>query len=74
MDFVEVSIMFLREGGNKIFLTHHLGRQEIDLVIQLDIYRHGCKFIFLFYLGFCLAFNTVLVIPRQIVGRAEETS
>ena len=32
-------------------------------------------FIFLFiYLGFYVAFNTVQVISRQVVGRAEETS
>ena len=28
----------------------------------------------LFYLGFYVAFNTVQVISRQVVGRAEETS
>ena len=29
---------------------------------------------FIFYLGFYVAFNTVQVILRQVVGRAEETS
>ena len=28
----------------------------------------------LFYLGFYVAFNTVQVISRRVVGRAEETS
>ena len=30
--------------------------------------------IFFFYLGFNVAFNTVQVISRRVVGRAEETS
>ena len=34
-----------------------------------------CLFIYLFiYLGFYVAFNTVQVISRRVVGRAEETS
>ena len=31
-------------------------------------------FVIFFYLGFNVAFNTVQVISRQVVGRAEETS
>ena len=31
-------------------------------------------FFFFFYLGFYVAFNTVQVISRRVVGRAEETS
>ena len=32
------------------------------------------SFIFIIYLGFYVAFNTVQVISRRVVGRAEETS
>ena len=35
----------------------------------------NCTFIYVFiYLGFYVAFNTVQVISRRVVGRAEETS
>ena len=34
----------------------------------------NCKDKLLFYLGFYVAFNTVQVISRRVVGRAEETS
>ena len=40
---------------------------ETNTVIQ----SHCVYFV---YFGFCIAFNTVQVISRQIVGRAEETS
>ena len=32
------------------------------------------RVIFFVYLGFIVAFNTVQVISRRVVGRAEETS
>ena len=32
------------------------------------------RFLFFIYLGFYVAFNTVQVISRRVVGRAEETS
>ena len=34
----------------------------------------SCKIYLFIYLGFYLVFNTVQVISRQVVGRAEETS
>ena len=34
-------------------------------------FQNGCRFI---YFGFNVAFNTVQVISRRVVGRAEETS
>ena len=32
------------------------------------------SFVYFVYLGFYVAFNTVQVISRRVVGRAEETS
>ena len=34
----------------------------------------SCSLILFIYLGFYVAFNTVQVISRRVVGRAEETS
>ena len=38
-----------------------------------SIYNSTCVYLFV-YLGFYVAFNTVQVISRRVVGRAEETS
>ena len=46
-----------------------------DHIVNGEIVKHACSFCYLFiYLGFYVAFNTVQVIPRRVVGRAEETS
>ena len=37
----------------------------------VNVRRDGARFA---YLGFYVAFNTVLVISRRVVGKAEETS
>ena len=42
-------------------------------MIFLERYVYLC-YVYLFYLGFYVAFNTVQVISRRVVGRAEETS
>ena len=34
----------------------------------------NCSSVYFVYLGFYVAFNTVQVISRRVVGRAEETS
>ena len=46
------------------------------LMLQIASWDFSVElFIYLFiYLGFNVAFNTVQVISRQVVGRAEETS
>ena len=49
------------------------------LVLILCLYRHFLSlrhyFLYVFiYLGFYVAFNTIQVISRRVVGRAEETS
>ena len=38
---------------------------------KTDLHVFRCVFV---YLGFNVAFNTVQVISRRVVGRAEETS
>ena len=47
--------------------------QFCNFIMQLDQPKVGfiCLFV---YLGFYVAFNTVQVISRRVVGRAEETS
>ena len=59
-------------------MTDHMGEvQEYYVSIQLmswnfwELIPHP---LILFYLGFYVAFNTVQVISRRVVGRAEETS
>ena len=48
---------------------------EYFFVIQNKLYLIIKTYIYLFiYLGFYVAFNTVQVISRRVVGRAEETS
>ena len=57
---------------------------ELGIITQLKLTSHAKKYtmkvkqysnVYLFiYLGFYVAFNTVQVISRQVVGRAEETS
>ena len=44
-------------------------------IIQYKLFNSLCNFLVYFvYLGFYVAFNTVQVISRRVVGRAEETS
>ena len=45
--------------------------KELDLCLYMVVIRRLCLFV---YLGFYVAFNTVQVISRRVVGRAEETS
>ena len=45
-----------------------------NLKTQGSILRSKAKFVDFVYLGFNVAFNTVQVISRRVVGRAEETS
>ena len=49
-----------------LYLTH----VRLTGPFQLD----NVSFILFIYLGFYVAFNTVQVISRRVVGRAEETS
>ena len=39
-----------------------------------DMVSNSRMTVLFIYLGFCVAFNTVQVISRRVVGRAEETS
>ena len=49
--------------------------RKIDVTNGLmDLPRSPSIFTLFIYLGFYVAFNTVQVISRQVVGRAEETS
>ena len=41
---------------------------------KMSIYMYVYIYIYFIYLGFYVAFNTVQVISRRVVGRAEETS
>ena len=43
-------------------------------VAYLRVYTCSMGCIYFIYLGFYIAFNTVQVISRRVVGRAEETS
>ena len=42
--------------------------------MRYSIIFYRCTFCVIYYLGFYVVFNTVQVISRQVVGRAEETS
>ena len=46
---------------------------SISLNLHGHFYMH-IRFCLFFYLGFYVTFNTVQVISRRVVGRAEETS
>ena len=55
-------------GGCAIFVKKGIPHE----VLELDT---GLQAVVVFiYLGFYVAFNTVQVISRRVVGRAEETS
>ena len=55
------------------FLARKAG--EGETVTSDQFLLEETEFIYLFiYLGFYVAFNTVQVISRRVVGRAEETS
>ena len=43
-------------------------------MLSLSLYSWSGTFYLFIYLGFYVAFNTVQVISRRVVGRAEETS
>ena len=64
----------MKEGFVEKRHSHFLDNGKIGLVQKFG----GVMFLFqkgLFvYLGFYVAFNTVQVISRRVVGRAEETS
>ena len=57
-----------QSSGSKFFCSQQ------DKFKNLFIYLFGVLRRFLIYLGFYVAFNTVQVISRRVVGRAEETS
>ena len=44
------------------------------LIITLIVEVNFNDFVIFIYLGFYVAFNTIQVISRRVVGRAEETS
>ena len=51
--------------------------KSVAHILQRELYtmgNTGLLFIYFIYLGFYVAFNTVQVISRRVVGRAEETS
>ena len=56
-------------------LPNHVKRSTSTSDFMKKLNTHNCAFIYLFiYLGFYIAFDTVQVISRRVVGRAEETS
>ena len=70
-------------GNNKVSILLYaddvaiVSENEINLQLILNRLYEWCQswFCLLFvYLGFNVAFNTVQVISRRVVGRAEETS
>ena len=47
----------------------------VDIKVLLRIHpRSSTGYLYLFICGFYVTFNTVQVISRQVVGKAEETS
>ena len=50
-----------------------ISAQRLIVVTQNEQVYLACMYLFI-YLGFYGAFNTVQVISRRVVGRAEETS
>ena len=52
----------------------HIYKDDLYTKIILDLREDLIIVLLLFYLGFYVAFNTVQVISRRVVGRAEETS
>ena len=55
--------------------THPNGENYTHTAFKLFSYKMSdCQFNGFIYLGFYVAFNTVQVISRLVVGRAEETS
>ena len=60
---------------NKQFLSPHTTGKKGEMTSLLTVSHILVVNIHLFiYLGFYVAFNTVQVISRRVVGRAEETS
>ena len=55
---------------SKLFVYISYSTNSVDVMSPPSILLY-CVFI---YLGFYVAFNTVQVISRRVVGRAEETS
>ena len=54
-------------------MLQRFGMICLMMYVQLLLFIHA-KISFFIYLGFYVAFNTVQVISRWVVGRAEETS
>ena len=65
--------LFNLYGPNNHVLSFFANIKSILLAKNFD-YLLWCDFFFFVYLGFYVAFNTVQVISRRVVGRAEETS
>ena len=68
------TILYTRaEQGNKISGIKHWVRtwNHNFFILHIGV-EH--KFVYFVYLGLYVAFNTVQVISRRVVGRAEETS
>ena len=49
-------------------------KQDTDVAHRFQLINHYKALIYFIYLGFYVAFNTIQVISRRVVGRAEETS
>ena len=58
-----------------VWALHSDYTKEIDACLwRMNVIFSSFFLSFFIYLGFYIAFNTVQVISRQVVGRAEETS
>ena len=69
--FFLLTLHLIFEDEGYIFMYHRIYTFFKTKLNSFHLYL----FIYLFiYLGFYVAFNTVQVISRRVVGRAEETS
>ena len=67
--------LFTEESNNKKDINHFkLHNQTIPIVTLYGKMVYPVLIYLFFYLGFYIAFNTVQVISRRVVGRAEEIS
>ena len=62
------------EPGDQATYTCRAYASPLPFIFRVELIITGKFFLYLFIWGFYVAFNTVQVISRRVVGRAEETS
>ena len=79
--WVILSVLDSDLSASRQEVTEHVCGMVESLLVEMvqcttlnNVSRHGFMMIYLFTWGFYAAFNTVQVISRRVVGRAEETS